>query len=343
MAHITVNQLFESHVKDLELAWVAGQAGGDRKITLDETGNDSVVEVSGMVDDLEATQTTDDALVEFSNTSLIAHLSLIHPNKIQVLGKIEVQYLNELRSISKNDAVSNLLRLEPYLIVLTENQEPPSSLAELCEESETPLISSKRSSNKLIGDLHYYLSNQLTQVITLHGVYMEIDTIGVLLVGKSGVGKSELAVELITRGHRMIADDAPEFRRIAPDTINGTCPKALTNFLEVRGLGIINVRELFGAGAVKQHKFLRLIVRLEHYDSERMKSIDRLEGSYNSVNILGLEIPEITLPVAPGRNLAVMVECATRNHILRLSGYNSTDDFMKRQHLMMEKNISDRP
>lgn len=337
MAHITVNQLFESHADDLELAWIAGQAGSFRKITLDEISSESANEVSGIVDDLQAIQTTDDALVEFSSTSLIAHLSLIHPNKIQVLGRIEVQYLNELRAISKDDAISKLLRLEPYLVILTEGQEPPASLAELCEETQTPLISSKRSSTKLIGDLNYYLSNQLTQVLTLHGVYMEIDTIGVLLVGKSGVGKSELALELITRGHRLIADDAPDFRKIAPDTINGTCPQALTNFLEVRGLGIINVRELFGAGAVKQHKFLRLIVRLEHYDSERMKNVDRLEGSYNSVNILGLDIPEITLPVAPGRNLAVMVECATRNHILRLSGYNSTEDFMERQHLMMEK------
>lgn len=337
MPHITINDLFESHAQELGLRWVAGRAGGIRRITQEGSSPDSMTEVSGMVDDLEATQTTQDTLIEFSQKKpLIGLLSLIHPSQIQVLGKIEIQYLEELRTLSKEDAIRNLMGLEPDLIIITEGQNTPDLLAILCEQTQTPLISSKRSSNKLIGDLNYYLSNQLTEVTTLHGVYMEIITIGVLLTGKSGVGKSELAVELITRGHRLIADDAPEFRRIAPDTINGTCPKALTNFLEVRGLGIINIRELFGAGAVKQHKFLRLIVRLEHFDSERMKSVDRLEGSYSSVNVLGLEIPEITLPVAPGRNLAVMVECATRNHILRLSGYNSTEDFMQRQRQMME-------
>ena len=337
MAHITVNKLFESHAEELELCWLAGRAGGVRKLTLEDSDSDSSNEISGMVDDLEATQTTNDTLVEYSpNKSLIGHLSLIHPNKIQVLGKTEVQYLNDFKEVSKEEAIRKLMDLEPDLILLTERQKSPGLLADLCEETQTPLISSRRSSNKVIGDLNYYLSNQLTEVTTLHGVYMEIITIGVLLVGESGVGKSELAVELITKGHRLIADDAPEFRRIAPDTINGTCPNALTNFIEVRGLGVINIRELFGAGAVKTHKFLRLIVRLERIDSERMKSVDRLEGSYSSVNILGLEIPEITLPVAPGRNLAVMVECATRNHILRLSGYNSTEDFMQRQQQMME-------
>ena len=337
MAHITVNKLFESHAEELSLLWVAGRAGGIRKISLENSDTDSGTKISGMVDDLEATQTIEDTLIEFSpNKSLIGHLSLIHPNQIQVLGKTEVNYLNNLKTIFKQDAINKLMGLEPDLIILTEGQEAPDLLTNLCEETQTPLISTRRSSNKLVGDLNYYLSNLLTEVTTIHGVYMEIVTIGVLLVGESGVGKSELAVELITRGHRLIADDVPEFRRIAPDTINGTCPNELTNFLELRGLGIINIRELFGAGAVKQNKFLRLIIRLERFDSERMKNIDRLEGSYSSVNVLGLEIPEITLPVAPGRNLAVMVECATRNHILRLSGYNSTEDFMQRQRQMME-------
>ncbi len=333
-SHITVNKLFESHAAELSLRWQAGRIGGTRKISLLDSLSD---DVRGVVDDLEATQTSTDTLIELSpNKSLIGHFNLIHPNQIQVLGKTEISYLNELRSISKEEAIKKLMGLEPDLIILAERQEAPPLLVDLCDQMQIPLISSKRSSNKLIGDLYYYLSNVLTEVSTIHGVFMEIVTIGVLIVGESGVGKSELAVELITRGHRLIADDAPEFKRIAPDTINGTCPNALTNFLEVRGLGVINVRELFGSGAVKQHKFLRLIIRLERLDSDRMKGVDRLEGSYCSVNILGLDIPEITLPVAPGRNLAVLVECATRNHILRLSGYNSTEDFMCRQHQMME-------
>lgn len=340
MAHITVNQLIESHAEDLALRWLSGRLGGDRKISLVNTV-DPGTETGGFVDDLESTQTPRQTITEISpNKSLIGHLNLIHPNQIQIMGYTEIKYLTDLSDISLDEAIRRLMDHEPDLIIIAEGQEAPDLLVELCENSQTPLLASSQSSNRLIGDLNYYLSNMLTRVVNLHGVYMEIITIGVLLVGESGVGKSELAVELITRGHRLIADDAPEFRRIAPDIIDGTCPKALTNFLEVRGLGIINVRELFGAGAVKMHKFLRLIVRMERYDSERMLSVDRLEGSYRAVNVLGLEIPEITLPVAPGRNLAVMVECATRNHILRLNGYNATEDFMQLQSQMMESENS---
>lgn len=335
MAQTTVNQLVESHADELELRWLAGRLGGDRKITPKTESESNSTKPSGYVDDLENNRSRRLLQAPF-HKSLIGHLSLIHPNQIQLLGYTEVKYLRDLSDISRVEAFGRLMRLEPAMIIIADQEDPPERLLELCESSQTPLCASPQSSDKLISDLNYYLSNQLTKVINLHGVYMEIITIGVLLVGESGVGKSELAVELVTRGHRLIADDAPEFRRIAPDIVDGTCPKALSNFLEVRGLGIINVRELFGAGAVKMHKFLRLIVRLERFDSERMLSVDRLEGSYRTVNVLGLEIPEITLPVAPGRNLAVMVECATRNHILRLNGYNATEDFMQRQSQLME-------
>jgi len=175
--------------------------------------------------------------------------------------------------------------------------------------------------------------------VTLHGVYLEVMSIGVLLTGESGVGKSELALELITRGHRLIADDAPEFSRIAPDIVNGTCPKGLLDFLEVRGLGILNVRELLGAGALRSNKYLRLIIRLERLEGEGLINLDRLEGSYSERRVLGLDFPEIVLPVTAGRNLAVLVECAARNHILRMSGYNSADDFMHRQRALLDKAV----
>ena len=156
-----------------------------------------------------------------------------------------------------------LLSHEPRCVIVAEGQDIPEQLRAACEGSATPLLASPLPSNKLADDLHYYLSNLLAEAETLHGVYMEVMSIGVLLTGESGVGKSELAMELITRGHRLIADDAPEFSRIAPDIVNGTCPKALQDFLEVRGLGILNIRELFGAGALRSNKYLRLIIRLE--------------------------------------------------------------------------------
>ena len=175
-------------------------------------------------------------------------------------------------------------------------------------------------------------------MLTLHGVYMEVMAIGVLITGPSGIGKSELALELISRGHRLIADDAPLFSRIAPDIINGTCSEILQDFLEVRGMGIINVRELFGDSAIKKNKYLKLIVQLQPMNREDLLALDRLEGSYKTRTILDMDIPQITLPVAPGRNLAVMMECAARNHILRDSGYNASATFSKRQQKQMKSN-----
>ncbi len=333
MASVTVNELFEIHAERLMLRWVAGRAGGSRSITSGEVQPKTRKIVGDDISTLETWRTNE----ILPTKSLIGHLNLIHPNQIQVLGRSEIRYLAGLREISREDAIRQLLSHDPDCIIVAEGQGVPEKLEQACEASLTPLLSSSLSGNQLVDDLHYYLANLLAEVVTLHGVYMEIMSIGVLLTGESGVGKSELALELITRGHRLIADDAPEFSRIAPDIINGTCPEALQDFLEVRGLGILNVRELFGAGALRGNKYLRLIVRLERMDHESIVRLDRLEGSYRTRKVLGLDIPEIILPVAPGRNLSVLVECAARNHILRMGGYNSTDDFMERQRDLIGK------
>lgn len=337
MASVSVNELFEIHAERLRLEWVAGRTGGSRSITSEEA-QPKLRKIVG--DDISTLETWRNVVSEVLSTkSLVGHLNLIHPNQIQVLGHSEVRYLTELREISREDAIRQLLSHAPDCIIVAEGQRVPEGLRQACEASLTPLLSSSLPSNQLVDDLHYYLSNLLAEVITLHGVYMEVMSIGVLLTGESGVGKSELALELISRGHRLIADDAPEFSRIAPDIINGTCPKALQDFLEVRGLGILNVRELFGAGALRGNKYLRLIIRLERMDHDSIVRLDRLEGSYRTRKVLGLDIPEIILPVAPGRNLAVLVECAARNHILRMGGYNSTDDFMERQRALISKQM----
>ncbi len=338
MKSITVNELFDIHAEQLDLTWVAGHAGGKRSISSEGLHTEASRVLGDDIVTLDAR--VEGGYAETSNKSLVGHLNLIHPNQVQVLGHTEVQYLKRLRDISRQDAIRQTLAHEPDCIIIAEGQSVLEELRVACDESMIPLFCSRMSSAKLTDDLHYYLSNLLAKVVTLHGVYMEVITIGVLLTGDSGVGKSELALELITRGHRLVADDAPEFSLIAPDTINGTCPKALTDFLEVRGLGLINVRELFGAGAVKSHKFLRLIVRLERLDQGGLAHINRLEGSYRPKKILGLEVPEITLPVAPGRNLSVLVECAARNHILRMSGYNASQDFMDRQRKLIDRDAA---
>ncbi|MEM6998282.1 MAG: HPr(Ser) kinase/phosphatase [Pseudomonadota bacterium] len=311
---LSVEELFNIHRDKLKLEWIAGMDGAKHTVTRDEE---------------QPSTTTKDL-------TLVGHLNLIHPNQIQVIGKMEIQYLEGLRNVSMQDAISQLYHSKPVCVIVADGCEVPSLLKHKSDENNIPLFYSPKNGNKLTDILHYFLTNLFADMLTLHGVYMEVMAIGVLVTGPSGIGKSELALELISRGHRLIADDAPLFSRIAPDIINGTCPKALQDFLEVRGLGIINVRELFGASVIKKNKYLKLIVQLEPMDADDLLSLDRLDGTYTTRNLLDMDIPQITLPVAPGRNLAIMVECAARNHILRDSGYNAPDVFARRQKKLME-------
>lgn len=332
---ITIVDLFNNHAQKLMLEWVAGQEGGKRIIIPEQS---SLRPQDYAADELDSQPKGKRHGVDLpANKSLIGYLNLIHPHQIQVLGKIELRYLEGLRDISRQDAIRQLFRHQPACLVISESQPVPTLLKRRCNEQSIPLFTSPLSSTKLTESLHYYLSNLFADVVVLHGVFMEVMAIGVLITGPSGIGKSELALELITRGHRLVADDAPQFSRIAPDIINGYCPEVLTDFLEVRGLGIINVRELFGNNAIKSNKYLRLIIRLEPMGKERLLKLDRLEGSYRTQRVLEVDIPEITVPVAPGRNLAVLVECAAHSHLLRMSGYNASQDFADRQRQLIQQ------
>ncbi len=331
---LTVQDLFNIHHEKLQLNWVAGQQGGKRLIVPEEVKN-SLLKIQPAPN--EAETGTGDGTETLIGHSLVGYLNLIHPHQIQVLGGMELNYIDGLRDISRQDAIRQLFKHQPACIIVTESSEVPVFLRRKCNENGVPLFATALISNKVTDTLHYYLANLFADVVTLHGVFMEVNAIGVLLTGPSGIGKSELALELITRGHRLVADDAPLFSRIAPDIINGTCPSALQDFLEVRGLGVINVRELFGDSAIKSNKYLRLIVRLEPMEKDQLLEIDRLEGSYTTRRVLDLDVPEITVPVAPGRNLAVLLECAARNHMLRISGYNAAEAFNKRQGLLVEQ------
>ena len=335
MNHLTVEELYNIHHDKLGLQWIAGQQGKNRNIVPEEIKD----QADSVNIDLDTTSDTQPIQPDvLSRQSLVGYLNLIHPHQIQVLGEMELQYIDGLRDISRQDAVRQLFKHQPACIIVSEDIPVPVFLKRKCNENSVPLFCSPLPSNKLTDTLHYYLANLFADVITIHGVFMEVNAIGVLITGPSGVGKSELAMELITRGHRLVADDAPLFSRIAPDIINGTCPPALQDFLEVRGLGVINVRELFGDSAVKSNKYLRLIVRLEPMEKDKLLSIDRLEGSYKTRRILEMDIPEITVPVAPGRNLAVLLECAARNHMLRMSGYNAAEEFTERQQTLIDQN-----
>lgn len=323
---LSIEDLYNTHHEKLDLKWVAGQQGAKHAIIRNEEST-AVKKTSR-----KKTNDTDAA----SSLSLVGYLNLIHPHQIQIIGNMEIKYLEGLRDISMQDAITQIFRSEPACIIIAEGCKVPTLIKRKSNEHSIPLFSSSISSSKLSDALHYFLTNIFADMLTLHGVYMEIMAIGVLITGPSGIGKSELALELISRGHRLIADDAPLFSRITPDIIDGTCPETLQDFLEVRGLGIINVRELFGDSAIKKNKYLKLIVQLHPMDKKNLLLLDRLEGSYNTRNILDMEIPEITLPVAPGRNLAIMLECAARNHILRVSGYDAAEVFAKRQTNLIE-------
>ncbi|MCC6202661.1 MAG: HPr(Ser) kinase/phosphatase [Gammaproteobacteria bacterium] len=328
-----VSQLFETQRERLRLEWVAGLSGGTRKIV-----------ATALVDEDRWLAASEAALAGErqrrdsggAEKSLVGHLNLIHPNQVQILGPSELRYLGALRSISRRDALEQLLAQQPCCVIVGDGQPVPEPLMDLCDQAAQPLFVSPLSSNRLTDLLHHFLTGHFAEIVTLHGVYLEVATIGVLLTGPAGVGKSELALELITRGHRLIADDAPQFFRIAPEIVNGACPEALQDFLEVRGIGILNVRQLFGDGAIKKNKYLRLIIRLEPATPANMEQLNRFEGSYRDREILDVQIPEITLPVAPGRNLAVLVECAARNHILKLGGYRAAQDFAERQQRLID-------
>lgn len=308
VASITARALYDAHRERLALHWSSGRAGGQREIRPQASSVDGVP--GGVI---------------------VGHLNLIRQHPIQVLGRTELKYLQNLGKNSRQDALARLFSGPSVIVIVTGGEAPPDDVTEAAEASATPLLTSTRPGRQVIDHLQYFLDAALAAHVTLHGVFLEVTGLGTLVTGESGIGKSELALELVARGHRLVADDAPEFHRVAPDTLRGSCPPALRDFLEVRGLGVLNVRAMFGDSAITRDKNLRLIVHLEAMDESQMRHLDRLHGQRLSRTIHGVEVPQVTLPVIAGLNLAVQVECAVRSHILTLRGYNAGQDFIEQQ------------
>jgi HPr kinase/phosphorylase len=263
--------------------------------------------------------------------SLVGSLNCIHPNRLQVLGVAEMRHLADLSEAGFRDTLERLFAGRPAAVIFAQDIDPPSAFFAIAASTATPMLASPTSDEEIVDRLQYFLTYALAERTTLHGVFLEVLGMGVLLTGDPGIGKSELALEMVVRGHRLIADDAPEVARIGPETLQGSCPALLRDFLEVRGLGVLNVRAMFGEGAVQQREQLNLIVNMRSFDEEALAQIDRLRGSQSTRTILGVGVPEITLPVAPGRNLAVLLETAVRNQILRVRGYDAGGDLIDRQ------------
>ena len=304
MPRVTVAQLFEDNRERLKLTWAAGREG---------VGNELSSE-----------------LLNASTKGLIDHLNVIHPNWIPVLGAKETEYLARLDPVVARESLQELAASGPLCLFVSDGRAADPDLCAMADAHRIPLLLSPIPSIQLMWLLRPYLARLLSEFVTRHGVFLDVLGMGVLITGESGVGKSELALELISRGSGLVADDVVELYRMGPDILEGRCPPLLRDFLEVRGLGMLNIRTIFGETAVRVRKNLKLIVQLEKPVAGIIPGLERLPLNASSEIILNNEIRKVQLPVAAGRNLAVLVEAAVRNTVLQLRGYDSTKEFIRR-------------
>jgi HPr kinase/phosphorylase len=311
MSQLSVQQLFEDRRDKLSLTWVGGHRGASRMLTHDALNR--------------------------SGVGLVGHLNLIHPILIQALGVSDIEYLDNLDEMQLAASLEALCTNETLAIFLCDGADAPRYLIDAADQFGTPLFLSQKKSRVFVNLLRPYLQRELSEVTTSHGVFLDVLGFGILITGDSQIGKSELALELISRGAGLVADDAVELFQIGPETIQGRCPVLLRDFLEVRGIGVLNIKAIFGETAVRPRKTLRLIVHLERPTKEYFAGLDRLQTKSSTTTILGVEIPTVTLAVVAGRNLAVLVEAAVRHYILQTRGYDSTKDFLDRHEAAMRE------
>lgn len=304
MPRVSVQQLYNDNREKLRLHWIAGNQGGQRSAPVGSLYHPTI--------------------------GVIAHLNLVHPQRFQIIGDAEFGYLQGLNGEEMNRAIRKLFGGQLCAVIVGNGIPPPPPLIDAANQHQVPLFSSPEPTPQLINMLRYYLSQALAEKLTMHGVFMAVLEVGVLITGDSAVGKSELALELISRGHGLVADDVVEFYRIAPESLQGRCPALLKDFLEVRGLGVLNIRSIFGETVVRGKKNLKLIVHLEKPAGGDLAALERLPMNATTQEIMGIDFPKVVLPVAVGRNLAVLVEAATRNYILQQRGIDSTQEFIQR-------------
>ena len=254
--------------------------------------------------------------------------------RIQIAGKAEFAFMEQLTEDKRISAFANLFSQKPPAFIVTRDLELFPEMENLARENEVPLLRCKRSTSEFMAALIAFLNLRLAPRITRHGVLIEIYGEGVLILGDSGVGKSETAIELIKRGHRLVADDAVEIRRTSNITLVGSSPDNIRHFLELRGIGIINARQLFGIGAVKVSEKIDLVVEMEIWNPEKV--YDRMGVDNHYMSILGVKVPYLTIPVKPGRNLAVILEVAAMNNRQKKMGYNAAQELLDNLGMNME-------
>jgi HPr kinase/phosphorylase len=271
-------------------------------------------------------RTIDHPRVQKPGLALTGHTHGVVPTRVQILGETEITYLESFDRAEQAERLEGLFSLGLSLVVVTRGVEPPEALLETARKSSTPVVVAEPRSSRTIQSMHLALDGMLAPSVSRHGVLMDVHGIGILLLGPSGIGKSECALFLVERGHRFVADDQVILSLLPSEQILGRAPAPLRNHLEVRGIGIINVRDLFGANAVRSEKIVQLVVELCPWDDAEV--YDRLGVDDSTVEVLGVELPSLRIPLRPGRNMAVILEVAARNHILKATGHHGAKKFI---------------
>ena len=259
---------------------------------------------------------------------LMGFYEYFNPERIQIIGKMEFAYLSTIDEKTRRERLQLLFAQRLPALIITRELPYFAEMLELAKEYEVPLLRSKESTSNFMSGLIAFLNLNLAPRVTRHGVLIEIYGEGVFITGESGVGKSETAIELVKRGHRLVADDAVEIRKVSNISLVGSSPDNIRHFLELRGIGIINARRLFGIGAVKMTEKLDLVIELEQWNSEKV--YDRMGVDTEYVSLLGVKVPSLTIPVKPGRNLAVILEVAAMNNRQKKMGYNAAAELLNR-------------
>ena len=309
---ISAEALFEEFRTALHWEWIAGHAHPERHF--------------------------DDAAIRDARSAadLVGYLNYIHPNRVQIVGRREVAYLNEASPEVTERRIARIVTLDPPVLIVADGQVPPDSLVALCDRADIPLFVTQDSAGHVIDIVRGYLGQHFAERTSRHGVFMDILGLGVLLTGESGLGKSELGLELISRGHGLVADDAVDLYRVSQTALEGRCPDLLMNLLEVRGIGLLDIKAIFGETAVRRKMRLKLIVHLVRKETMD-RDFERLPYEPLEEDILDVPVRKTVIAVDAGRNLAVLVEAAVRNTILQLRGIDTYAEFIERHNKAMSK------
>jgi HPr kinase/phosphorylase len=312
---VSAEALFEEFRATLRWEWIAGHAHPERRF--------------------------DEAAVQNARSSadLVGYLNYIHPYRVQIVGRREVAYLEDTSPEDQERRIQRIVTLEPPMVIVADEQAPPDRLVAMCDRADIPLFVTQESAGHVIDVVRGYLGNLFAERTTRHGVFMDILGLGVLITGESGLGKSELGLELISRGHGLVADDAVDVYRVSQTALEGRCPELLMNLLEVRGIGLLDIKAIFGETAVRRKMRLKLIVHLVRKETME-REFERLPYEPLYDNILDTPVRKVVIAVDAGRNLAVLVEAAVRNTILQLRGIDTYKEFVERHEKAMHRDES---